>query len=365
MKLIIAISFVASLLATTSAVAKDRAGWRKSGDRIEIRTADISFSTVAGAASLIKTDEFSHKGEGLDNVAQYETPDRALFATIYVYRPAYPDAALTAYETDRGIRARFGATDFADSQVVAAPGHPDSVIRMVYPDGKTDAFNDGAPVATAAAFLRVSGWIVKLRVTAPAPRRADVVATIDALIAGMKVGRKAHVFPAKMLRIAAPCPGSGSVAMPLPKSDKSAAGVLAAAMTSIVVSRDPTEENADLPPSFPDNGLQTACVRGKFAYGDGTIELLQSAGTASPDTIVGLLNDAGTMIVLDRALITPGYDLKMTQIGIADIYGSFDSVPSTAQIAELLSGKSAPGGARRARVTFSADGNSKVELEAD
>lgn len=360
-----AILLAAVLPLTTPAMAKQAGGWKQSGDRIAIPTADISFPKTAGTVVLVRTDEFSHKGEGLDNVAQYEAADRKLFATVYVYRPAYPDAALTAYETDRTIRARFGIDGAIDRSVVAAPGRPDTVIRLVYPDAKADKVNGGEPVATAAAFLRVSGWIVKLRVTGPAPRRAEALATLDALIAGIKVDRKAYIPPAAILQIVAPCPGADTAAALLPKDNKTMARALAAAMTSTVVTLDPSGKKDALRPPFPNNGLQTACVRGEFAYDDRTIELLQPAGSATPDTLLGVLSDDGAIMAIDKALVTPGYDFKVTQIGVANIYGSFDAIPSTTQIAALLSGKPAPGATRQASVKFAATGNSNIELVTD
>src|SRR3546814_18742645 len=73
--------------------------------------------------------------------------------------------------TDKAVTERFGArtrrTAYAS---VAVAGHADGAIRAAYDDAA-----DGA-LTTAAAFLHVGRWLVKLRVTGPPARRKEVLA---------------------------------------------------------------------------------------------------------------------------------------------------------------------------------------------
>jgi hypothetical protein len=365
--LVIGVQVAAALFLSVPAVAakKPPLSWQTSGDRIALPTAHLSLPKSAGPAVMTETHEFSRKGEGLDNVAQFETPDRKIFGTVYVYLPAYPDAALTAYQTDKSIRDRFGAVTFTDQGVVASHGHPGTVIRLVYSDGRAEKVNGGGPVATAAAFLRVSGWIVKLRASGPAERRSEVIAVLDGLIAGLRIDKGTYVHPVGLLQLAAPCPAADRPAAVSPKSDKTSARVLGAAMNSAVVTIDPKGKKDDLPRPFPNNGLQQACMRGTVKYGDSSIDLLQPVGTADPDTIVGVINDAGSMLVIEKALITTGYDFKMTEIGVANIYGSYDAIPSVTQINALFSGTATEGTARQASVKLLATGDTSMDIVMD
>src|SRR3546814_4655611 len=78
--------------------------------------------------------------------------------------------------TDKAVTERFGArtrrTAYAS---VAVAGHADGAIRAVYDDAA-----DGA-LTTAAAFLHVGRWLVKLRVTGPTERRKEVLAGLDGM----------------------------------------------------------------------------------------------------------------------------------------------------------------------------------------
>ncbi|MGH6617307.1 hypothetical protein [Sphingomonas sp.] len=368
MKLLVVDALVAiALFLSAPAIAAEKPllSWQASGDRIAMPTAHLSLSKTAGSAVMTKTDEFSHKGEGLDNVAQFETPDRKIFGTAYVYLPAYPDAALTAYQTDKSIRDRFGAVTFTDQSVVASDGHPGTVIRLVYSDGRAEKVNGGEPVATAAAFLRVSGWIVKLRASGPAERRSEVIAVLDGLIAGLRFDKGAYVHPVGLFQLAPPCPAADRPAALSPKTDKTSTRALGAAIGLSAAIIDPKGKKDDLPRPFPNNGLQQACVRGTIKYGDSSIDLLQPVGSADPSAIVGVINDAGSMLVIEKALIPPGYDFKTTQIGVANIYGSYDAIPSVTQINALFSGTATEGTTRQASVKFKATGDTSIEIAMD
>jgi hypothetical protein len=78
-------------------------------DTVVLAAAGVTLPARAGIAALVRTGEFSRPGTGVDNHAQYESGDRQVFPTAYVYRAAYADAALAAYGTDRAIRGRFGS----------------------------------------------------------------------------------------------------------------------------------------------------------------------------------------------------------------------------------------------------------------
>ncbi|MEO9132507.1 MAG: hypothetical protein ABI240_15040, partial [Sphingomonas sp.] len=96
-------------VASPVAAQKLEGVWKGSGDRIEAPPANVSFPRNVGGLALNATAEASQKGSSLDNTAEYHSADGKIWATIYVYRPGYPDAAIAAYMTDRAIRLTYGS----------------------------------------------------------------------------------------------------------------------------------------------------------------------------------------------------------------------------------------------------------------
>lgn len=195
---------LAAIACASAAHAQEQAlpqgAWAASDDRITLTAAGISLPRDLGPVSLSSTGEFSRKGEGVDNFAQFSNEAETIQGTAYIYLPTYADAALTAYMTERVILERFGegTTRIAQSSVPAA-GRDGIVIRNLYRTG------DGRP--TTAAFLRVGGWIVKLRATGlrPGTSEAEVTAVLDALIGGITVAeRRVHAARHCALRYGLP-----------------------------------------------------------------------------------------------------------------------------------------------------------------
>src|SRR6266852_4881446 len=105
--------------------------WKSAGDRIKAPPANVSFPRSVGGLTLTKTSEASRKGDALDNEAEYHSADHDIWATIYVYRPGYPDAAIAAYMTDRAIHQVYGSGLKRLSQAaVPIGGKPGAAIRM-------------------------------------------------------------------------------------------------------------------------------------------------------------------------------------------------------------------------------------------
>lgn len=123
----------AALVAGFSANAQDVGGaWKVERDRVSLRVAKVGLPSRAVGTALTKTGEFSHKGEAIDNFAQYESADGKIFATAYVYLPTYADTALAAYATDQAIAQRFAATSSATQTSVPFAGVANGAIRQVF-----------------------------------------------------------------------------------------------------------------------------------------------------------------------------------------------------------------------------------------
>jgi hypothetical protein len=334
--------------------------WKNAGDRIAAPPVNVSFPRSIGGLTLTKTSEASRKGDALDNEAEYHSADHAIWGTIYVYRPGYPDAAIAAYMTDRAIRQIYGSGLKRLSQTVAPiGGKAGAAIRVTYSGG---VLKDSGVLASAAAFARVNGWILVFRVSGPINRQTDVEATLDAMLLATKFGAKAYVLPAAPLDFAAPCPAASSGPVKPIKSKDSNANTLMAALGGAITNEPPTKDDP-LPPAFPANGLTKVCVRG--TYGDTGLEILQPAGEAQPDIILLPLNDTDDVISIQKNLMGKGYTLGKAEIGRTTVFGEMDRLPDNGELVRILTGKEPELLKTRSSTEIKSSGDTNVNIDPD
>lgn len=363
MKTLLAIALLgtATLASAKDEAAKDEAGaWLTTATTVGVPGAGITLPIAAGGLSLTQTNEFSNKGKGIDDVAQFKTPDSAIFVTAYIYRPTYADAALTAYATGEAINVEFGGNAvLSDHGTVAFGGQPDGAIRRVYTGGRLK----GEALATAAAFARVGGWIVKLRASGPAVRQADVVAALDAFVAGTRVDKKAIVYPVAELPLDPPCPAPSAPAALLVHDKNAGADALFAAMVGGSAIEPASRAKAMERIAFPANGTRRACLRGTVRLGQRTLSVLQPAGETAPAIILLPFNDAGGIMAVEKGILGTGYVIKTYAIGAIETRGSIDRLPSIAQLEGWLGTRGAAPIAVRSRTVFDAKGNTTINID--
>ena len=81
----LAATLLAIAVPASAQVRPDEGAWHVKGDLATVAASGIGIPAQAGIVSLTKTGEASLKGKGVDNVAQYESEDRKVFATIYIF----------------------------------------------------------------------------------------------------------------------------------------------------------------------------------------------------------------------------------------------------------------------------------------
>jgi hypothetical protein len=357
---VIAAPIAAGPVHAQTAGAEPGGAWTVTPRTVALPAARVTLPASAGVTALIRTGEFSKPGTGVDNHAQYESADRKVFATAYVYRAAYADAALAAYGTDAAIRSRFGAAvRVAEQGAVAVAGRPDGAIRSVY-DG---AVLNGVATTTAAAFVRVDSWIVKLRASGPAERRGEVIGALDALIAGLSVGPGATVLAARPLGFAAPCPASKTRDAKVAKGREAQGQALFGALLG--GSAIPSKATDGTPSSlaFPANGATPVCVRGSVSLGGRSVDLLQPAGQTDPGILLSVLNDAGTVVAVEGAIfLGDGFTVKTYGIGEVTTGATLDRLPTARQMEGWFANPDRSPLAGRSRTTFAADGKTTIEV---
>lgn len=337
--------------------------WDRGSDRITFRLANISFPAALGVTRLDRSLEASREGQGLDNALLYFSPDRAVFVTVYVYAPALPDAGLTAFMTDYAIHLSSGPDlRVLRSGLVAAGGREGAAIRTDYAGIRQER------LASSAAFMRVGRWIIKLRVSGPEARRAEVEEAMATLLRELRVaGRIVPTADAPIT--AADCPReSGRAARALPTDG--AETMEDTLMAHFLESNGPVGGVRTAEPNAPRPGPVWCRSTGfRLANMSGPTLVLRTITSGTGDdtrrsVLIALIADNGTMLeVVERRLRNQTrYVLIHHQIGRTMILGAYDAVPTDAQLADILSGADQEGGRARATIEYQASGDSNVNL---
>jgi len=360
-----------ALAAPASAqISPDDGAWKVKGDLATVTAGGIGIPVKAGSVSLSQTGEASQKGKGVDNVAQYESDDRKVFATIYIFYATYADTALATWATDRAIHERFGANVLLLSDtVVAAGGMPRAAMRRIYDKGELEP---GKPLITAAGFVRAGSWMVAVRVSGPAARGTEVEGALDALLSGMRFDGKDKPMPAAPLKLAAPCPASDEKpAHFLGDKASNTNALIASLMGGSITLKDEAKGTVteQAPPlAFPHNGTSTLCVRGRVDTGRRTIDVLAPASADDGQVALVLLDDAGGTIAIEPVLLLgkdlgKGFVVKHYGIGFVDVLGSYDRIPNLAQLGAIIGGSDQHGSLIRSNTVFTPDGKSTINID--
>ena len=324
--------------------------WTRSGERITFSLGGISLPTRAGEIRMTRQVEASQQGRGLDNALLYASPDRAVFATAYIYAPALADAALTAFMTDYVIQLQSGAgLRTLRSGVVTAGEREGVAIRADYAGFREER------LASSAAFMRVGRWIVKLRVSGPEARRAEVEAAMTALLGEVRFDGPTQ--PAAAEPITAPaCESTPSrAARPVQSSD-------ADTMEHAIMSHTPVDDAAS--PRW----CRSVGYRHPEALGPTPVLRDMSPGVGEDSwrrVLIALVADNGTMFeVAERRFQNrTRFVLIHHQIGRTTVLGAYDSVPTDEQIADIALGRDREGGRARATIVHQASGGSSINVQ--
>jgi hypothetical protein len=346
---------LALLLAAAPAMAEQASSeaWAQRDERMTLRRAGISFPATIAGLSYKGSKDFSHPGEGLDTSIRYETPDGEIFATVYVYYPAVAHAGLAEIATEAAIRGNSPeAVEHRGRTMIEVGGVAGAAIR-------TDFGGYQGRYASSAAFVKVGRWMVKIRVSGPEPRRSEVDAATAALLA--KVGFEGDLRPVAAAPIDAPaCTGrSTKDAKLLP--EQSSPGDAGAMVDSLVATLDAAGESAvggRAPLRIGRNWCRSYAVAG-----NAKVPLLRAtddaAGAVGKSVLFALYNDAGG--ALEIVLLDGRHLLLHHQIGMTTLLGTFDGVPSDAQMAGMLAGTGAVGPIR-ARIRLKPEGGTQIDL---
>jgi hypothetical protein len=328
--------------------------WNRRAGRITFTLAGINLPDAAGTTRLGRSVEASREGRGLDNALIYTSADEAVFATVYIYAPALPDAALTAFMTDHAIHLQSGSgLRTLRNGVVAAGGRDGVAIRADYAGFRENR------LASSAAFMRVGGWIVKLRVSGPEARRAEVESAMNALLRDIRF--EGRTQPGAIVPVAADtCRRAPDRPARLVRSDD------AETMEDAITAHNLAGEGG-APPN-----RQRWCRSAGYSIPDalGPTPVLRDENPGTGDdtrrrVLIAIWGDNGTMVeVMERRFRErTRFVVIHHQIGQTTVLGAFDSVPTDAQLQAIATGADREGGRARATIIYQANGDSSVNVQ--
>ncbi|HEX8193109.1 MAG TPA: hypothetical protein VF552_09430 [Allosphingosinicella sp.] len=190
MRLYLFAAAIAAMPLAAAPAAAQGANWRH-------EATGISLPRSIGDMSLSREQDASG-GRGNDVILQYGIEGTVV--TVYVYRSAYPNAAMWFERTRLAMNQHVGA------DAVAAAPRSFTLGGASAPNGLREEIALPGGRATGVAIAQIGPWMVKLRVTSERLDRAAVAERIDRLLAAF---RFANPAPAPHpLTVPAPC-GSG------------------------------------------------------------------------------------------------------------------------------------------------------------
>jgi len=346
------------LLALASSAASGDP-WRVAGDRIGVPVAELSFPTRAASISLVESGEASHKGEGIDNVAQYRSADDAVFGTVYVYYPGLPHAGLAAVATDATIRANSPTVSGGTTRVTAAGGRQGTALLAEY-----SGYRNG--LASSAASLKAGRWLIGVRVSGPPARRAEVDAAMRALLDGIETGKDAPLRQVAAIEVT-PCidPPAAQAARLRPDPPRTqilATGFVGTFDGGGMEGKDQAGKVQMLAPRVPDSFCATDLKVGSQTYALLRAKDVPATAIDGRTVRAVLLSDSGRVLEVDH--LKDGYLLLFHDLGETDVLGLYDAIPSDAQIGAILDGSDTEGSRIRVPIRFKPGQGVEINLPA-
>lgn len=336
--------------------ARSGAFWTVSDQRLTFEPAGLSAPRRAAGAEYFETKEFSRPGEGVDSAIKYRSADQKVFATLYVYYPSFAHTGVQAIATDQAIRSpRSPNIRPLGTGVASAAGMRGVAVTSDYDQYLGENH-------TKAAFIKAGRWMLKLRVTGPQSRSAEVASVMTALLDGLRFEGKVKPSPA--------APISAGQCAPTDRPDAAVVAGGGGDAASIAMSDAAGEPVVNPvrggPKSVPARIGRDWC-RTRLQAGNQEMAVLQATGKGRPDrgldgdsALLVLYSDGGGVLEVVRLAKGGKYLLLHHDIAEVKVLESYDRLPSLAQIGRLFSETNPV--SIRARIRLKTDGSAAVEL---
>ncbi|HEU0133961.1 MAG TPA: hypothetical protein VFR28_03990, partial [Allosphingosinicella sp.] len=326
--------------------------WSVSSDRLSFRPAQLSVPRRAGSAEYFETTEFSHKGEGVDTAIKFRSADQKIFATVYVYYPSFSHSGVQAIATDQAIRgnARSPGIRALGAGVASAGGRQGVALTADY-----DHYLGSNH--SKAAFIKAGRWMLKVRVTGPEERSAEVANVMKGLLDGLRFDGEVKPNPA------APISAGECKAADRPDAQTVAGGGDAAIIAVSDAGGGPAAKGGKPVPAR----VGRDWCRTLLQVGDQKTAVLQATGKErkgrggdAESALLVLYSDSGGVLEVVRVPKENKYLLLHHDIAEVKVLESYERLPSLAQIGRLFTEGSPTG--IRARIRLNPNGAADIEL---
>lgn len=332
-------------------------GWFKNGDGMSVHHSGITLPQKIDILKISTNEQPKSGINGLDNLIQYVSGDSDVFASIYIYRPAYADAELTSYMTNTAIRLGFGtAQPDVDTLSSLANIENAAIVKAYKATGKG--------LATAAAFAQVGQWIIKIRVSGPQSEYDQVMQIMNASLATIKLDDDVK---AETLSLKQPTPcivklkGSAKN-VKLSAEDQTASALFSGLLGSLATGNSNNDEDSGAEDSITKRvSFNEWCVADSFEISGNPFSVFRSIDEKD-SAIMFPFSDAGHIFITTATLLSETRSLSLFEIGSISNYGEFDSDLSTKQYSEILTGNSNLILEKKSQNTIKADGNTTVNI---
>ena len=314
--------------------------WSVWNESLRFAPAKLSVPRRIAGAEYYESTEFSRKGEGVDTAVKYRSADQKIFATLYVYYPSIAHTGVQAIATDQAIRsARSPNIRSLGAGVASAGGRPNVAVTSDYDHYLGDN-------RTRAAFIKAGRWMLKLRVTGPESRSAEVAAVMKALLDGLRFEGEVKPSPAEPIR-AGECAAAERPDAAIGSDGGEAANVAMA-------------DAAGADKKGFAGRIGGEWCRTLLPVRDQKMAVLQATGKGRPDgdsALLMLYSDGGGVLEVVR-LAKDSYLLLHHGIAEVNVLDAYDRLPSLAQIGRFFVEPVQV----RARVKLSPDGGPEIQL---
>lgn len=338
--LVVALGLVATPLGARDLAVPTGKGWQHAATGL-ILTAQIDGLPRTALSDATQTER--------DVSAQFETLDRSVFATVYIFRPVIADVALWFDRSRTALEARADFRSAAPASLApiaftagGAPGA--SSLRQVYANA------GGRYRSTALAIMPLGDWIVGVRMTAETLTADALDARLLQLIAALRwpkpTGATARPAPPAVPIVPCATPLAFTKAKPV----KPAGADLLMALVGGMAAQQAAEK--DKTPAPP----RRWCREGEARVDYGVYR--------SEDDTAGYmlaLYDAGRIVSVQPSLMEQIDKSGTVSITLTDVEGnvstfpSFSALPQPKQVWELVrSGK---------RTGTSTDGGKQITID--
>ncbi len=309
-------------------------GWFTTQGGVSVHHSGIILPLILNNQQVVTSPVPQSGSNGMDNIIQYRDKNSDIFASIYIYKPSFADAELTAAMTDRAIRQSFGINAEPNLFTTASiAGKENSALILAYEDSPKN-------LATAGAFAKVNDWILKIRVSGPKNEYDGVINLLNTALEDIKFDaapeQLSSVQPKNCVN---KLEGKAKFSKKSSSDNPLLSGLLSGLAGGLFSEKDEDgEESEDGGERIKRPSFSNWCIADSFVLDTISYNIYRTTDEKD-STIIMPTSDTGSVILTGNALLSKDRSLSIYNIGSIDNYGEMKGDLSAKQYQQMLTGK--------------------------